>query len=64
MIVKKLKGRQAGSWDCCGLEGPKAKGCVEELNHDSIIRQCFLDKTMVVTTQTRGLANSGFRSRL
>ena len=53
MIKKKLKGRQAGSWDCCGQEGAKAKGCEEELVHDSMVRQGFLDKSMVVSTRKR-----------
>ena len=51
-------GSVSGSWDCC-QKGIKANGCVEESNHDSLICHCFLDKSMVVTTQSTGLDGFG-----
>ena len=51
-------GAVTGSWDCCQREA-KADNCVIESNHGSPINQGFFDKSMVVTTQSRGLVNSG-----
>ena len=63
MIRAKLRGFHgsvSGSWDCCQKgAGAKAKGCVEESNHDSLICHCFLDKSMVVSTQSAGLDGFG-----
>ena len=48
-----------GSWDCCKL-GIKAGGCATETGHSSKDFYCILDKSVVVTTQTKGRAAKVF----
>ena len=48
-----------GSWVCCNL-GLKSAGCATETGHSSKYFYCFLDKSMVVTTQAKARAGKVF----
>ena len=48
MIREKV--RVVGSWDCCN-KTIGFKSCAEETNHDSLFRECFLDKSLVIRVQ-------------
>ena len=53
LIRQKLMGMGSvdGSWACCKDKMASANGCTKDMNHDSMIQWCFLDKSKVVTTQ-------------
>ena len=61
LIRQKLVGMGSvdGSWTCCKDKMANANGCAKEMNHDSTIQWCFLDKSKVVTTQ-HSLAGNKF----
>ena len=49
MIRQKLYivGHVDGTWDCCNKK-IGCKDCAEEMNHDSLFRECFLDNSLVI----------------
>jgi len=57
MIKWKVRGFVTASWDCC-QRGVEAHGCVNESIRELLISYGFLNKSMVVATQSRGLFDS------